>query len=443
VDGLVRPRSLVADVARLRGAGTAKLGRYVQELCRRIDTVQPLLQAFVPEPDRAARLLASAGAGGFAAAPLAGALVAVKDILNVDGLPTRAGSRLPPELFAGPQAAVVDRLLAAGALVAGKTVTAEFAVAAPGPTTNPHDVRHTPGGSSSGSAAAVAAGLAPLALGTQTVGSVIRPAAYCGVVGFRPTWGTLPADGVVPNAPSLDTVGLFTADVASAALAARVLCGWPEQAAVERQPVLGVPDEAYLSRASPLARDAFAGQVQRLRAAGFAVRRAALADDLEALTHHLLVINHYELAQVHRVWFAGYAADYRPQTADAIRRGQTLSASDHAASQRWRRGFVERLTSVTVEQGIDVWISPAATGPAPRGLGSTGDPAMSAPFSLAGMPALSLPIPAPTGSTLLPLGLQCAALPGADRPLLAAAAQIQRALGPEAGDPSAAATPAR
>jgi Asp-tRNA(Asn)/Glu-tRNA(Gln) amidotransferase A subunit family amidase len=430
VDGLVRPRSLVADVARLRGAGAAELGRYVQELCRRIDAVQPLLQAFVPEPDRVPRLLASAGRDAVAAAPLAGALVAVKDILNVDGLPTRAGSRLPAELFAGPQAAVVDRLRAAGALVAGKTVTAEFAVAAPGPTTNPHDVQHTPGGSSSGSAAAVAAGLAPLALGTQTVGSVIRPAAYCGVVGFRPTWGTLPADGVVPNAPSLDTVGVFTADVASAALAARILCGWPDDAAAERQPVLGVPDEGYLSRASPLAREAFAGQVERLRAAGFAVRRATLTDDPAALTHHLLVINHYELAQVHRAWFDRYAARYRPQTADAIRHGQALSADDHAAAQRWRRGYVERLTAVTAEQGIDVWVSPAATGPAPRGLGSTGDPAMSAPFSLAGMPALSLPAPAPAGSTPLPLGLQCAALPGADRPLLAAASLIERTFRP-------------
>lgn len=428
VDGLVRPRSLVVDVARLRGASAAELSGYVQQLCRRIDATQPLLQAFVPEPDRLARLSASVESGGLAASPLAGAMLAVKDILNVDGLPTRAGSELRAELFAGPQAAVVDRLRAAGALVAGKTVTAEFAVAAPGPTTNPYDVRHTPGGSSSGSAAAVAAGLVPLALGTQTVGSVIRPAAYCGVVGFRPTWGTLPTDGVVPNAPSLDTVGLFAADVASAALAARVLCGWPDDPVADRQPVLGVPDEAYLSWASPLALDAFAAQVERLRAAGFAVRRATLVDDPEALTHHLLVINRYELAQVHRTWFTRYATRYRPQTAEAIRHGRTLSADDHAAALRWRRGYVERLTSVTGDRGIDVWVSPAATGPAPRGLGSTGDPAMSAPFSLAGMPALSLPAPAPARSTSLPLGLQCAALPGADRPLLAAAALIERVL---------------
>jgi Asp-tRNA(Asn)/Glu-tRNA(Gln) amidotransferase A subunit family amidase len=431
VDTLVRPRSLVADVARLGGASAGDLGRYVQELCRRIDAVEPVLQAFIPEPDRDARLRASATEiGALGNAPLAGALVAVKDILNVDGLPTRAGARLPAELFAGPQASVVDRLRAAGALVAGKTVTAEFAVAAPGPTTNPHDVRHTPGGSSSGSAAAVAAGLVPLALGTQTVGSVIRPAAYCGVVGFRPTWGTLPTDGVIPNAPSLDTVGLFTADVASAALAARILCGWADTTGEDRRPVLGVPDEAYLSRASPLAREAFAAHVERLRAAGFPVRQATLVDDVEALTHQILVLNRYELAQAHRGWFSSYGSRYRVQTADAIRHGQTLSAEDHAAAQRWRSGYVDRLTSVTAETGIDVWVSPAATGPAPRGLGSTGDPGMSAPFSLAGMPALSLPAPAPAGSTRLPLGLQCAATPGQDQSLLAAAALIENALRP-------------
>ncbi|MFD0348601.1 amidase family protein [Kitasatospora aburaviensis] len=123
-------------------------------------------------------------------------------------------------MLAGPQAVVVDRLRAAGALVAGKTVTAEFAGSAPGPTRNPHHPGHTPGGSSSGSAAAVAAGLVPLAIGTQTIGSVVRPAAYCGVVGFRPTFGRIPVDGVVPNAPSYDTLGLFTADLAGAALAA-------------------------------------------------------------------------------------------------------------------------------------------------------------------------------------------------------------------------------
>lgn len=172
------------------------------------------VHAFLPEPDRWSRVdvaLAAAPAG-----LLHGVLVGVKDVIRVDGLDTRAGSALPAEAMSGAQATIVDRVRAAGGVVAGKTVTAEFALADPGPTRNPAHLDHTPGGSSSGSAAAVAAGMVPLALGTQTVGSVIRPAAFCGVVGFRPTWGVVPLDGVITNARSLDTVGFFTADARSA-----------------------------------------------------------------------------------------------------------------------------------------------------------------------------------------------------------------------------------
>src|SRR5690606_13419755 len=129
--------------------------------------------------------------------PLYGALVGVKDVFHVDGFVTRAGSKLPPELFAGPEAVCVKRLREAGALIAGKTVTTEFAFFEPGPTRNPHNVAHTPGGSSSGSAAAVAAGMCNLALGTQTIGSVIRPAAYCGIIGFKPSLNRIPTEGLV------------------------------------------------------------------------------------------------------------------------------------------------------------------------------------------------------------------------------------------------------
>ena len=147
--------------------------------------------------------------------PLFGALVGVKDIFHVDGFVTRAGSELPPELFAGPEASCVTALRAAGALILGKTVTTQFAYFAPGPTRHPLSTTlgetRTPGGSSSGSAAAVAAGFAPLALGTQTIGSIIRPAAFCGVVGFKPSFGRVATDGVIPLSPSADTVGWLAA----------------------------------------------------------------------------------------------------------------------------------------------------------------------------------------------------------------------------------------
>lgn len=209
--------------------GVAALERQVERLCTRIDRIDPVIRAFVPEPGRYERLaveahtLAARGGAG----RLYGVPVGVKDVIHVAGLPTHAGSALPPGVLGGPEATLVTRVREAGALIAGKTVTAEFAVAAPGPTRNPRSLAHTPGGSSSGSAAAVAAGLVPLALGTQTIASVIRPAAYCGVVGFRPTYGRIPVDGVIAYAPSLDTPGFFTADVASARLAADVLVdGW-------------------------------------------------------------------------------------------------------------------------------------------------------------------------------------------------------------------------
>ena len=158
--------------------------QYVTDIWDRIEEQDREIRAFVSESGRRDRLAATIPKDG----PLAGIAVGIKDVIRVDGLPTQAGSAVPADALAGPQAPLVDRLLDAGAIVAGKTVTAEFAVFAPGPTRNPRDLEHTPGGSSGGSAAAVAAGMVPLAIGTQTIGSVIRPAAYCGVFGFKPTY---------------------------------------------------------------------------------------------------------------------------------------------------------------------------------------------------------------------------------------------------------------
>ena len=177
----------------------------------------------------------------------------MKDIFHVKGFLTRAGSGLPVDLLTGPEAESVTQLKQAGALILGKTVTTEFAYFAPGPTRNPRNPAHTPGGSSSGSAAAVGAGLCPLALGTQTIGSILRPASFCGVVGFKPSFGRISSAGVIPFAVSLDHIGFFTQDVAGATLAAAVLCkNWGDEEARTRgdgeakellnyRPVLGVP----------------------------------------------------------------------------------------------------------------------------------------------------------------------------------------------------------
>jgi len=186
--------------------------------------------AFVPEEARferlrrEARILLDRYPQPESRPPLFGVCVGVKDIFHVDGFITRAGSRLPPEILQGAEAESVTQLKAAGALIVGKTVTTEFAYFAPGPTRNPHNAEHTPGGSSSGSAAAVAAGLCSIALGTQTIGSTGRPASFCGVAGYKPSRERISRAGVIPLSPSLDHVGVFAANAADVTQVARLLC---------------------------------------------------------------------------------------------------------------------------------------------------------------------------------------------------------------------------
>ncbi len=401
--------------------------------CARIAAADEDIRAFMPEQERSARLAAEARqlAQLWPAAanrpPLFGLPVGIKDVFRVDGLPTTAGSALPPDLLAGPEAVAVRRLRAAGALIAGKTATAEFAMVAPGPTRNPRNREHTPGGSSSGSAAAVAAGLVPLALGTQTIASVIRPAAYCGVAGYRPARGRIPADGVIPFAPSLDVVGCFAADSAGLAVAAAVLCDdWQPPAGPDAQPVLGIPAGAYLERASPAALAAFAGHAESLAAAGYRVREVTVLPDMDQAEQALVVITRYEAAQVHARWFERYGELYQPGTAAVIQHGLTIAASQYSEALAVAAGLARRLAGDAEGAGIDAWITPAATGPAPRGLASTGDPVMSIPWSLAGLAALTLPAGLVGG---LPVGVQVVAATGTDEALLRWAAGLEAAAG--------------
>ena len=219
-NSLLQHISLAADANALR-RGEAKPSDLIDRLQQRFERVNSAIDAFLPEAIRFERLRRDAAAlearfpDPAGRPPLYGALLGVKDIFHVDGFSTRAGTRVPPEHFAGDEAAVVTQLKRAGALIVGKTVTTEFAYFEPGPTRNPQNPAHSPGGSSSGSAAAIAAGLAHISLGTQTVGSVIRPAAYCGIVGFKPSYDRVPTAGLVTFSPSADHVGFFTVDITS------------------------------------------------------------------------------------------------------------------------------------------------------------------------------------------------------------------------------------
>ncbi len=437
MDTYIHPAPLAETATRLR-SGQWPLDDYLDQMCRRLEDVEPHVQAFIPEQGRCERVRSEAHALAERHAqvegrpPLFGILLGVKDIFRAEGFPTRAGSNLPPELFEGAEAEVVTRLRRAGSLVLGKTVTTEFAYFAPGPTRNPHNLAHTPGGSSSGSAAAVASGMAQLAIGTQTIGSVLRPAAFCGIVGYKPTYNRIPTAGLLYFSRSADHVGLFTQDVPGMRLAASVACNdWSEEKearAGQRRPVLGVPVGPYLNQASAEGLAAFEEQVRALEGAGYDVRRVEALDNIETINQmhrHLIAA---EFAQEHAEWFARYGDLYRPRTAALVREGQQVPAEVVAQGRRGQRVEREKVESLMEEKGIDVWICPAAPGPAPEGIETTGNPIMNLPWTYMGMPSAT--VPAGRASNGLPLGLQCVAPWNEDEALLAWLEGIAAALLP-------------
>jgi Asp-tRNA(Asn)/Glu-tRNA(Gln) amidotransferase A subunit family amidase len=433
------PASLVETTDTLR-TGELDLFAYINRLCNLIDATEPQIQALVPEADRRARLLAEAQAL-HAHFPdpvhrplLFGIPVGIKDIFRVDGFPTHAGSQLPAELFIGPESDCVRALRLAGALILGKTVTTEFAYFEPGPTRNPRNLDFSPGGSSSGSAAAVAAGFCPLAIGTQTIGSTIRPAAFCGIVGFKSSFGRIPMTGGILCSETFDHVGIFTQDVAGMELSASLLCqNWRE---IEMKmpgdlPILGVPDGPYIEQASPEGIAAFEHQLVLLKKAGYTVRLVKALEEIDAINRRHSRLVFAEMAQVHSTWFTHYASLYRPRTASAIREGQEVSAEELSVLRTSPAKLRAELEMLMTQAGIDLWVCPSAPGPAPQGITSTGSPLMNLPWTHAGMPAISLP--AGHAANGLPLGLQCVGAFMTDEHLLKWAAHLAEVVN-ESGD---------
>ncbi len=422
---------LVATAAALR-SGQLDLLTLIDDVCKRIDAHEPAIHALVPELGRRARLLNEATAlqkrfpDPGSRPPLYGMLLGVKDIFHADGFSTRAGSQIPPEVLRGAEASCVTKLRGAGALLLGKTVTTEFAYFEPGPTRNPHNLDHTPGGSSSGSAAAVAMGFCPIALGTQTIGSVIRPAAFCGIVGFKPSYGRIATDGLILCAASLDTIGFFTQDVAGIALVASLLCKDWRPTVSDGKPVLGVPDGPYLAHASPEGRAAFERHVTLLEEAGYRMQHIEAMQDIDAIALRHRQIVAAEMAQVHATWFAMYESLYRPRTSALIQQGQEVSPEELAIARSGRAVLRGELEGLMARHGIDLWISLAAPGPAPEGITTTGDPIMNLPWTHAGLPAIALP--AGRAANGLPLGLQVVGAFMADEQLVSWAEPIAEVL---------------
>jgi Asp-tRNA(Asn)/Glu-tRNA(Gln) amidotransferase A subunit family amidase len=430
--------ALAAEIA--RGAVSA------EELARacigRIEQTEPTIRAFAHfDPEHAlaqARTLDEARRNGRPTGPLHGLPVGIKDIIDTADYPTECGSRAMSGRRPTRDAAVVAKLRTAGAVIFGKTVTTEVAYRHPGPTRNPHDPERTPGGSSSGSAAAVAAAMLPLAVGSQTAGSVIRPASYCGVFGMKPSHGVIPRTGVMLHSHKLDHLGVYARTLDDIALIMDVVAGYdpddPDsravaapafaRTAVEPPPV--TPRLAFVR--TPMwdkaDADAQAAFEELAAALGDLIQPVELPEQFAAAWDAHRIIMMADMAHRHADLVArGGEANSEPlrkQVAD----GGTVPAVTYLAALADARRYAAGLAEVF--EYYDAILTPAATGVAPKGIGWTGDPVFNALWTLTGLPALSLPIL--QGEAGLPLGVQIVGAAGHDARLLRTANWLMRAL---------------
>ena len=356
--------------------------------------------------------------------PLSGWSLGVKDIIDVQGMPTRCNVDFLPETPAREHAGVVGRLLSLGAFVLSKTVTTSLAFLDPGATRNPWNPGHTPGGSSSGSAAAVACGMVRLALGSQTVASVNRPASYCGVTGFKPTFGRLPVTGVFPFSPSVDTVGFFTRGVSDMQRAASALLREPE-AGKPASLRVGLAPDLHAEPAEALMLRALSEAGDRLAAGGCRVETVSLPKECAAAYRHHFDLIASEGARGQAELMARHGDRYPPKLRALLLEGRAVTPEALDRIQEHRRSLTVSLSGL-LEQ-VDVVLSPSAEGSAPRGLAITGDPRFSLLWTYTGCPTVTLPAAlSPEG---LPLGLQLVGRPLEDGALLAAARKVEALLG--------------
>ena len=350
--------------------------------------------------------------------PLHGLPVGVKDIIDTVQFPTAYGSPIYTGHRPAWDAACVANARAAGALVLGKTVTTEFATYHPGKTANPHNPVHTPGGSSSGSAAAVADFMVPLAYGTQTGGSVIRPASFCGVVGYKPSFGMISRAGVKSLAESLDTIGVFARDVTDAALFAGVLAGrdlLPTGSPLP--PRIGMCRTNLWSYAETDARNTFEKAAVLLAAHGARVTEIALPNEFDGLALAHTEIMAYEAAQAFSYERRNHAQQLSSSLCELVTKGLALDIAHHDRNIQLARRC--QLLALDQFRELDIILAPSAPGEAPKGLLTTGDPVFNRMWTLLGMPCVHLPFDLGTHS--LPIGVQAIGPRGGDRETLAAA----------------------
>jgi len=441
------PAALTAsEAARLMREGALTSEDLVGSCLERIRQVEPVVQAWTYLDEGSALEQARAAdelrrSGRYAGA-LCGVPVGIKDIIDTGDMPTENGTPLHKGRTPRADASVVARLRAAGAVIMGKTVTTECAYFHPGKTCNPHNPEHTPGGSSSGSAAAVAASMVPLALGTQTNGSVIRPASFCGVYGFKPTHGLIPRTGVLMLSRTLDHVGIFARSLADAALVAEELVGWDEGDPDTRPrartpfvalageeppipPMLGFLKTPHWERMDDDAKQGFAELIDAL---GERVQEIELLPTAEQAWNWQKTIMEAEMAaNFEREWLEGRERLSKPLRA-LIERGREIRAIDYqkaiAGAVPMNESFEELFT-----QQFDAILTPAALGGAPKGLASTGDPAFCTLWTLSGLPAITLPLLRAANG--MPIGVQLIGRRNYDARLLRTARWLESALAPK------------
>jgi Asp-tRNA(Asn)/Glu-tRNA(Gln) amidotransferase A subunit family amidase len=403
--------------------------KYITLLCENIDTNDKSIHAFLPEKKRKKRLLKELNNLQEklpSNLPLWGLTVGVKDVFFADDLPTRAGSRLPLKEFEGKQADIVTKLKNAGALILGKAVTTEFAYWESNGTVNPVNLEYSPGGSSSGPAAAVAAGLCDIGIGTQTVGSTLRPASYCGIVGFKCSYGRINPEGVVSFAPSLDTVGLLTKDIKTLNLVAKiVLKNWKDDEKLRSKPVLGIPVGKYLKQTNRDVMKIFDKTVELLQENGYSIKQIPLFENIMQINEDMWALASYEMATVHKNWYPKYEKLYRPKTKALIKKGLLIKKNAHQDTLEKQKKLQKIIENTMKKNNIDLWICPAASSYAPKlsDSNNVGNPLMNIPWTFAGLPSISVPI---KNSGKMPFGLQLVTRYGEDETLLNSALTIER-----------------
>jgi Asp-tRNA(Asn)/Glu-tRNA(Gln) amidotransferase A subunit family amidase len=359
--------------------------------------------------------------------PLHGVPIAIKDLIDTWDMPTGYGSPIYRGHRPAGDASCVALARAAGAIVLGKTVTTEFATFTPGETANPRNPGHTPGGSSSGSAAAVADGMAPLAFGTQTAGSVIRPASFCGCVGYKPSFGLINRAGIKPLADSLDTVGILARTVDDAAFFAGVLTertALHHLAAPREPPHFGLYRTPMWDEAEPATAAALDTARAALESAGARVEELASAPDHHGLTAAQDKIMGFETVRALADERIRHSAELSPRLAQLLDAGMAVGAEEYDAARTLTEAARAGLAGFFA--GCDAILVPAAPGEAPAGLGYTGDPVFNRMWTLLGVPCVT--VPARWGESGLPTGVQLVGRMHDDARLMACAAFLERAL---------------